>query len=124
MTTKPYASARRVFWVADNGSSHNGQNSIQRMEQAWPTATLVHLSVHASWLNQVEIYFSILQRKAINPADFANLEEPANRILAFEDRYNTAATPFDWKYTRNDLNDFLTRLSRHDTPPPHLKNTA
>jgi len=38
MTTEPYASARRVFWVVDNGSSHDG-------------ATLVHLPVHASWLN-------------------------------------------------------------------------
>jgi transposase len=66
MTTEPYASARRVFWVVDNGSSHNGQRSIERMHTTWPTATLVHLPVHASWLNQVEIYFSILQRKAIS----------------------------------------------------------
>ncbi|MBA3529836.1 MAG: IS630 family transposase [Propionibacteriaceae bacterium] len=118
MSTEPYASARRVFWVVDNGSSHNGQRSIERMERAWPTATLIHLPVHASWLNQVEIYFSILQRKAISPADFANLEDLANRILAFQDRYNTTARPFDWKYTRKDLNDFLTRLRRHDSPPP------
>ena len=67
MSTEPYASARRVFWVVDNGSSHNGQASIDRMTAAWPTATLVHLPVHASWLNQVEIYFSILQRKATTP---------------------------------------------------------
>ena len=68
MSTEPYASAKRVFWVVDNGSSHNGQVSVDRMDQAWPTATLVHLPVHASWLNQVEIYFSILQRKAITPS--------------------------------------------------------
>lgn len=55
MTTQPYASARRVFWVADNGSSHNGQRSIERMQTAWPTATLVHLPVHASWLNHVSV---------------------------------------------------------------------
>ena len=67
MTTEPYALARRVFWVVDNGSSHNGTRSIERMQTAWPTATLVHLPIHASWLNQVEIYFSILQRKAISP---------------------------------------------------------
>ena len=76
MTSEPYASARRVFWIVDNGSSHHGWRSIQRMEQAWPTATLVHLPVHASWLNQIEIYFSILQRKAITPADFADLDAP------------------------------------------------
>ncbi len=118
MTTEPYASARRVFWVVDNGSSHNGARAIQRMNTAWPTATLVHLPVHASWLNQVEIYFSILQRKAIATGDFADLDDLAARILAFQDRYNHVATPFDWKYTRHDLNDFLTRLRRHDTHAP------
>jgi len=118
MTSEPYASAKRVFWVVDNGSSHHGWRSVQRMEQAWPTATLVHLPVHASWLNQVEIYFSILQRKAISPADFANLDDLATRILAFQDRYNTTAEPFDWTYTRDDLNQFLTRLRRHDQQEP------
>jgi hypothetical protein len=109
MTTEPYASAQRVFWVVDNGSSHNGQRSIKRMQTAWPTATLVHLPVHASWLNQVEIYFSILQRKAISPNDFADLDQLAEHIIGFQDRYNTTATPFDWTYTRDDLNAF---------PPP------
>lgn len=124
MTTEPYASARRVFWVVDNGSSHNGQRSIERMEQAWPTATLVHLPVHASWLNQVEIYFSILQRKAISPADFANLDDLAARILAFQQRYNTTASPFNWKYTRRDLNDYLARLRRHDITQPLINSKA
>jgi transposase len=111
MTTEPYASARRVFWVVDNGSSHHGWRSVMRMEQAWPTTTLVHLPVHASWLNQIEIYFSILQRKAITPTDFTDLDHLAQRILAFQDRYNTTAEPFDWRYTRADLNTFLTRLA-------------
>ena len=114
MTTEPYASARRVFWVVDNGSSHNGARSIDRMHTAWPTATLVHLPIHASWLNQVEIYFSILQRKAINPNDFADLDELSQRVFDFQDRYNNTATPFDWTYTRADLNAFLNRL---DTRP-------
>jgi hypothetical protein len=57
MTSEPCASARRVFWVADNGSSHRGQASIDRMTAAWPNAVLVHLPVHASWLNQVEVVF-------------------------------------------------------------------
>jgi transposase len=121
MTTEPYASARRVFWVVDNGSSHNGQRSIDRMNDAWPTATLVHLPVHASWLNQVEIYFSILQRKAISPADFADLDDLAARILTFQDRYNATAEPFDWTYTRDDLNAFLKRLTED---PPHETGEA
>jgi hypothetical protein len=53
MTTEPYASARRVFWVVDNGSSHRGQTSINRLENRWPTLRLIHLPIHASWLNQV-----------------------------------------------------------------------
>ncbi|MGH9120321.1 MAG: IS630 family transposase [Acidimicrobiales bacterium] len=56
MTTEPYASARRVFWVVDNGSSHCGRASVARMTGAWPTATLVQLPVHASWLNQIWVY--------------------------------------------------------------------
>jgi transposase len=114
MTTEPYASAKRVFWVVDNGSSHNGARSIERMDAAWPTATLVHLPVHASWLNQVEIYFSILQRKAITGGDFKDLDQLAKRVLAFQNRYNATAEPFDWKYTRADLNDYLHRLNKHD----------
>ncbi len=116
MTTEPYASARRVFWVVDNGSSHNGARSIDRLQTPWPTATLVHLPIHASWLNQVEIYFSILQRKAISPNDFADLDQLSERIIGFQDRYNTTATPFDWTYTRDDLNAFLRRLDLQNTP--------
>lgn len=115
MTTEPYASARRVFWIVDNGSSHNGQASIDRMNAAWANATLVHLPVHASWLNQVEIYFSILQRKAISPGDFADLDALADRILRFEHRYNATASPFDWTYTTTDLHAYLDRLNDHDS---------
>jgi hypothetical protein len=67
MTTEPYASAKTVFWVVDNGASHAGQASIDRLEHAYPNARLIHLPIHASWLNQIEIYFSILQRKALTP---------------------------------------------------------
>ena len=73
MTCEPYASDRRVFWVVHNGSSHRGQASIDRLEDRWPTLRLIHLPVHASWLNQVEIYFSIVQRKILSPNDFHTL---------------------------------------------------
>jgi transposase len=122
MTTEPYASAKQVFWVVDNGSSHHGWRSILRMEEVWPNARLVHLPVHASWLNQIEIYFSILQRKAISPVDFADLNDLAARILAFQERYNTTAQPFDWRYSRDDLNAYLARPRRGMTPdePPEM----
>ena len=80
----------------------------------------MHLPVHASWLNQVEIYFSVIHRKLLTPDDFAGLDTLASQILAFEQHYNAAATPFDWKFTRTGLNQLLTRLARHDpaTPSP------
>jgi hypothetical protein len=65
MAREPYRSARRVFWIMDNGSSHRGQACIDRLHKQWPTIVPVHTPVHASWLNQIEIYFSILQRKAL-----------------------------------------------------------
>lgn len=113
MTTEPYASARRVFWVADNGCSHRGQASADRMAEAWPNAVLVHLPVHASWVNQVEIVLSIIQRKVIEPADFKDSGALAARLLAFQDRYNATARPFDWKFTRAKLNDLIRRIGAH-----------
>ena len=113
MTTEPYASARRVFWVVDNGSSHCGQASVSRMTEAWPTATLVHLPVHASWLNQIEIVFSVIQRKVISPRDFADLDALAERLTAFEARYNTTARPFNWTFTRADLLELCRRIDAH-----------
>lgn len=113
MTREPYASAKRVFWIVDNGSSHCGRTSIQRMKAAWPTAELVHLPVHASWLNQIEIYFSVVQRKVVKPADFPDLDTLAKRLLAFQDRYNAAARPFDWRFTRHDLNAMIHRIEAH-----------
>ncbi len=110
MTAEPYASARRVYWVVDNGSSHNGQRSLDRMAAAWPTARLVHLPVHASWLNQIEVVFSVIQRKVIKPADFEDLAALADRLRRFTDRYNRTAAPFDWRFTTADLEAMLQRL--------------
>ena len=61
MAQEPYRSARRVFWIFDNGSSHRGPKAEQRLPSPWPSIVPVHTPVHASWLNQVEICFSILQ---------------------------------------------------------------
>jgi hypothetical protein len=113
MTQEPYASADRVFWVVDNGSSHRGQKAIDRLAERFPNAVMVHTPVHASWLNQVEVYFSIIQRKALSPNDFTDLDVVEQRLARFEVRYNTAAKPFKWKFTTNDLADLLERLDRH-----------
>jgi hypothetical protein len=110
MTTEPYRSARRVFWIADNCSSHRGEKAAARLRAQWPTLTLVHTPVHASWLNQVEIYFSIVQRKVVTPNDFRSLPELEDRLLAFQRRYEQTAKPFHWTFTRADLADLLAKL--------------
>ena len=115
MTKEPYASARRVFWVVDNGSSHRGRKSIERLERRWPNLVLVHLPLHASWLNQVEIYFSIVQRKLLQPNDFEDLGEVARTLNAFERHWNEIAEPFDWRFTRHDLATLITRLAAHES---------
>jgi hypothetical protein len=117
MTHEPYASARRVFWIVDNGSSHRGQASIDRLSHAYPNAHLVHLPVHASWLNQVEIYFSVIQRKVLTPNDFTSLEQIQARLHAFEARYEASAKPFEWKFTRHNLDLLLKRMAAHEPLP-------
>ena len=100
-----------MFWVVDNGSSHRGKAACDRLSNAWPNATLVQLPVHASWLNQVEIFFSIVQRKVLTPNDFKDLVEVADRLAAFERRYEGAAAPFEWKFTRHDLALLMKKLA-------------
>ncbi len=118
MTTEPYASARRVFWVVDNGTIHRGQKAIDRLQGAWPNLVLVHLPRHASWLNPIEIYFSILSRKALTPTHFNDLEELSERVLGFQREFRQTATPFDWTFTRRDLNALLDRLDQRGRLAP------
>ena len=113
MTQEPYKSADRVFWVVDNGSSHRGQKAIDRLTEQFPNTIMVHTPVHASWLNQVEIVFSIVQRKVLSPNDFDDLDVVVERLVAFEERYNQAAKPFKWKFTTTDLAVLLDRLDQH-----------
>jgi transposase len=112
MQQEPYRSARRVFWIVDNGSSHRGQASIVRLQSEWPTLRLVHLPIHASWLNQIEIYFSILQRKVLTPNDFDSVAQLQETIQAFEQRYQAIAQPFQWKFTRKDLARLMKKIDQ------------
>jgi DDE superfamily endonuclease len=105
----------QVFWVVDNGSSHRGEASVKRMSKAYPNAILVHLPVHASWLNQVEVYFSLLQRKVLTPNDSTDLQELELRIRLYEELTNKQPKPFDWKFTKYDLFDLLQRVARRET---------
>ena len=110
MGREPYASARRVFWIVDQGSSHRPTTFPDRLHQQFPNTEAVILPVHASWLNQIEIYFSILERKALTPNDFPNLEAVAERIRDFEKFFMRTAEPFDWNFTRHDLRALLSKF--------------
>ena len=110
MTRPPYHDARRVFWIVDNCSAHRGDRAVARLRHRYPRLTLVHAPVHASWLNQIEIYFSIVQRKVLTPNDFPNLNAVAERLLDFQYYWETTARPFEWKFTRQDLANLLVKL--------------
>ena len=112
MEQEPYRSAHRVFWIVDNGSSHRGAAAVKRLQGAYSNIHLVHLPVHASWLNQVEIYLSVIQRKVLTPNDFTSLQEVGQRLLEFQDLYMQAAKPFEWKFTRADLQELLSKLKQ------------
>ena len=110
MRQPPYNQARRVFWIMDNGSSHRGARCVARLQEKFPRLVVVHGPVHASWLNQIEIYFSIVQRKVLTPNDFPSLAAVEERLLAFQSYYEAIAQPFEWKFTRHDLAALLNRF--------------
>ena len=112
MSRQPYCSAKRIFLIIDNGSSHRGTKSVARIQNRWPRITPVHLPVHASWLSQIEIYFSIVQRKALTPNDLNSLTALEDRIMGFQERYQVIAKPFHWHFTRYDLARLLVKLSQ------------
>ena len=114
MKRKLYRCAKRVFWIMDNGSSHRGEASIERLISQWPNIIPVYTPVHASWLNQVEVYFSIVQRKVLTPNDFSSMDEVADRLARFAKHYERVATPFQWRFTRRDLRKLLAKLQDHE----------
>lgn len=107
MSQEPYRSARRAFWIVDNGSSHRGERAAEELRARHPRVVIVHTPVHASWVNQIEIYFSILQRKVLTPNDCTSLQELAERIVTFGERYSALNKPFAWCFTRRDLEQRL-----------------
>jgi len=94
----------------DNCSAHRGQKAVNRLRDRWPNVILIHTPVDASWLNQVEIYFSIVQRKVLTPNDFSSLQQLEQRLFAFQSDYERSASPFKWTFTRRDLNALLAKI--------------
>lgn len=124
MQQQPYHSAPRVFWIVDNGSSHRGATAVRELAARYPNLILVHLPTHASWLNQIELYFSITQRKVLTPNDFTGLVAVEHRLLAYEDHYNRTAQPFAWKFTRQDLERRLAQLEQRPADDHDLAQAA
>lgn len=126
MSQQPYKDAPRVFVIVDNGSDHRGNKAIRRLRDAYPNCIMIHTPVHASWLNQVEIFFSIIQKKVVSPNDFTSLAQLKHTLLAFINRYNHTASPFNWKFTAADLAELLERISAHQEPAqePHSRPEA
>jgi transposase len=113
MDQEPYRSARRVFWIVDNGSSHRGERAAEELRARHPRIVVVHTPVHASWLNQIEQYFSILQRKVLTPNDLTSQKALVERIAAFGQRYSSLSKPFAWTFTRQELERRLRDPSLH-----------
>jgi hypothetical protein len=112
MQQEPYRTANRVFWITDNGSSHRGQTSVKRLNQWYPNAIQIHTPVHASWLNQIEIYFSIVQRKVLTPNNFPDLATVEQRLMDFQAYYEQIAKPFKWKFAKRDLREVLGKVEK------------
>lgn len=111
MAMEPYRSAPRVFWIVDNGSAHRGEKAARRLQRRYPNCVMVHTPTHASWLNQVEIFFSIVQRKVLTPAAASHLDALAARILGFEADYRADPRPIHWRFTRADFDRRLRELA-------------
>ena len=103
MTQTPYQTGARVFWIVDGGCAHHRNTFPARLSSMYANAVAVSLPVHASWLNQIELYFSIVQRKVLTPLDVADEATLTQRLLDFQDYYQEVAKPFSWKFTAADL---------------------
>jgi hypothetical protein len=117
MGQEPYRSAERVFWITDNGSSHRGQVAAERLSRWYSNAIQVYTPVHASWLNQIEIYFSVVQRKVLMPNDYPDLLTLRRALMEFQSYYESVARPFEWKFTRQDLAEILAKLASYIALP-------
>jgi hypothetical protein len=110
MTQQPYQSSARSFWIVDGGCAHHPNTFPARLQTMYPNAFAVSLPTHSSWLNQIEIFFSIVQRKVLTPMDVADENTVTSRLLDFQTYYQETAQPFSWKFSADDLKKRLDAL--------------
>ena len=103
------AAVRRIILVCDNLSVHHG-----KLVQAWvgkhPRFEMFFLPVHCSWMNQVEQWFSIVQRKRLVASRFESLEHLERQLLRFVEQWNQTAMPFAW--TQHCFDKVLAKVER------------
>lgn len=112
MEMEPYKSAKRVFFVVDNGSTHRPETFGTWLQEKYQSkAVAVHLPTYSSWLNQIEIIFSVLQRKVLTPNYVGSLAELVDNIMRFEALYNAKAKPIDWNFTTDKFKDMMQKVA-------------
>ena len=121
MTTEPYARARRVFWIVDNGSSHRGQRRGRPPpgRVAEPRARPPALPRQLAQPDRDLLLDHPAQ--GADPNDFTSLQAVVDRLDAFEHHYNQIAEPFEWNFTRHDLAALIARVADHE---PRLRLAA
>jgi hypothetical protein len=113
MEKPEYKNAPRVFVIVDNGSDHRGQAAARRLHRAHPNAIMIHTGARIL-AEPRECFFSVIQKKVVSPNDFSSLDKLSETLLAFIERCDRTAKPFNWKYTADDLYDLLDRISEHE----------
>jgi len=104
------ADANRVFWVLDNGSAHHPNTFTWWLKKHYDNVAVLHLPTRASWLNQIELYFSIVTPKALTGSSFESVAELMDQLTGFEALWNRVPEPFEWTYTTEQLNRRLENL--------------
>ncbi len=108
-TSNPNASARRVFWIVDNGSSHRGWTAAARLSDAFPNARMIHPPVHASWLNHRDL---LLRRptQTTHPGRLRRPRQPRRKDQRVRASVQQRSTPLDWRFGRADLHRLIERI--------------
>ncbi len=93
---------RELHIIMDNYGTHTSQ-LVKEWLDAHPDINLHFTPTHASWLNQIELWFSILYRQALQRGDFKSKEDLASKLIEFIEDYNGRAKPFAWTYKGRPL---------------------
>jgi transposase len=109
----------RIHLIMDNGSSHTSK-ATRAWLAAHPRISVTYTPKHASWLNMVELFFSVLTRRLLRRGEFTSRQDLADQITDFVIRYNTTAHPYTWRYdARADHTRYLTRRGQTTNQPAH-----